>query len=84
MVSAKRPERGRGRDEAESLEDGRCCHESVPERESDAGLLLVGVVVAEPLEGEGGSGRGRSSTFARSLKEEDQPSIEEGTCEIGG
>ncbi len=46
---------GRLRGVFESLEEGRCCHDSVPEREGAAGLVLGW---AENLGGEGGIDRG--------------------------
>lgn len=59
--SVESPENGRGRDEFESLDDGRCCQDRVPDRESVVALFcpdLVGLV----LRGAAGIGRDSSLT----------------------
>jgi hypothetical protein len=56
------PENGRGRDEFESLDDGRCCQERVPDRESAVALFcpgLVGLVLR------GAAGIGRDSSLPK-------------------
>jgi hypothetical protein len=60
VFAAGRPDRGRDREEFESLEDGRCCQERVPLRDKVVGFG-AGMNASGPL---GGVGRGREALTA--------------------
>jgi hypothetical protein len=53
------PEIGRDLDEVESLDDGRCCQERVPDRESAVALVCIGLVGLVLR----GAGSGRDSSL---------------------
>ena len=56
-ISVESPLNGRFRDEFESLEEGLCCHDKVPDRERAVALLCDPFTGSADFSGEGGSGR---------------------------
>ena len=56
VLSADKPDSGRFLEEFESLEDGLCCHDNVPERKRAVALIGADLGGLEALVGVGGRG----------------------------